>query len=156
LGWEHPAKLHFISIDFTKESLIKALTSSLVYDPKVKSFFNWLGVTYFLTRDEVFATLHAITEVAPAGSMVVFDYFDTDAFIPNKWSPEIEKYGEFLKKIGEPIITGFNPSTLGEDIKTLGFRLYENLSSVDIEELYFQGCTDYTEGYEHIACAIVE
>jgi methyltransferase (TIGR00027 family) len=28
LGWKHPAKLHFIPLDFTKESLVTALSSS--------------------------------------------------------------------------------------------------------------------------------
>jgi len=65
LGWKHPAKLHFIPIDFTKESLVTALTSSSFYNPSVKSFFSWLGVTYFLTRDEVFTTFRSIREIAP-------------------------------------------------------------------------------------------
>jgi O-methyltransferase involved in polyketide biosynthesis len=39
LGRTHPAKLHFIPIDFTKESLT-TLTHSSPYDPKVKSLFN--------------------------------------------------------------------------------------------------------------------
>ena len=46
LEWEHPAKLHFIPIDFTKESLVTTLTSSQFYDPTVKSFISWLGVIY--------------------------------------------------------------------------------------------------------------
>lgn len=55
LGWKHPAKLHFIPIDFTKENLVTALTRSSYYSPKVKSFFSWLGVTMYLTPEEVFA-----------------------------------------------------------------------------------------------------
>jgi methyltransferase (TIGR00027 family) len=158
LEWEHPAKLHFISIDFTKESLVTALTSSSSYDPKVKTFFNWLGVTYFLTRDEVFTTLRSITEIAPAGSIVVLDYLDIDAFIPEKSSPQIQKSLEYLRKIGEPMITGFNPSTLGEELTSLGFSLQENLSPAEIEELSFQGRTDGYHAYEygHFACAVVE
>jgi methyltransferase (TIGR00027 family) len=158
LEWEHPAKLHFISIDFTKESLVTALTSSSSYDPKVKTFFNWLGVTYFLTRDEVFTTLRSITEIAPAGSIVVLDYLDIDAFIPEKSSPQIQKSLEYLRKIGEPMITGFNPSTLAEELASLGFSLQENLSPADIEERYFKGRTDGYHAYEyaHFACAVVE
>jgi methyltransferase (TIGR00027 family) len=158
LEWEHPAKLHFISIDFTKESLVTALTSSSSYDPKVKTFFNWLGVTYFLTRDEVFTTLRSITEIAPAGSIVVLDYLDIDAFIPEKSSPQIQKSLEYLRKIGEPMITGFNPSTLAEDIASLGFHLQENLSPKDIERRYLQGRTDGYQVHEHLyfACAVVE
>ena len=70
LGWKHPAKLHFIPIDFTKESLIKALTNSSSYDPKVKTFFKWLGVVIYLTRDEVFTTFRSIREIAPANSIL--------------------------------------------------------------------------------------
>jgi len=158
LGWKHPAKLHFIPVDFTKESLVTALTSSSSYDSTAKNFFSWLGVTYFLTRDEVFKTLRYITEIAPADSTLVFDYFDTDAFIPEKSSPQMQKSLEYLRKIGEPMITGFNPSTLGEELASLGFRLHENLSPANIEERYFQGRTDGYHAYEygHFACAVAE
>ena len=158
LGWKHPAKLHFISIDFTKESLTTALTSSSSYDPKVKTFFNWLGVTYFLTQEEVFTTFRSIREIAPANSTIVFDYLDTDAFIPEKSSPQMQKTLEYLRKIGEPMITGFNPSTLAEELASLGFSLKENLSPVDIEEHYFKGLTGEYQPQEHghFACAVVK
>ncbi len=91
LEWEHPAKLHLIPINFTKESLVTALTSSSSYDPKVKTFFNWLGVTYFLTRNKVFTTLRSITGIALADSTIVFYYFDNNAFIPEKSSPQMQK-----------------------------------------------------------------
>jgi len=158
LEWELPAKLHFIPIDFTKESLVTALTSSSSYDPKVKTFFNWLGVTYFLTRDEIFTTLRSITEIAPADSIIVFDYFDNNAFIPEKSSPQMQKSLEYLRKIGEPMITGFDPSTLREELASLGFSLQENLSPEDIEKRYFKGRADGYHAYEygHFACAVVK
>jgi methyltransferase (TIGR00027 family) len=72
LGWEIPAKLHFVPVDFTKESLATSLTRSPDYDPTLKTFFTWLGVTYFLTKDEVFATLQSIAQVAAAGAVWLF------------------------------------------------------------------------------------
>ena len=158
LEWEHPAKLHFIYIDFTKESLVTALMRSSSYDPTIKTFFSWLGVTYFLTRDEVFTTLRSIADVAPAGSTIVFDYFDADVFIPEKSSPQMQKSLEYLRKMGEPMITGFNPSTLAEELASLGFSLQENLSPADIEERYFKGRIDRYHAHEHVhfACAVIE
>ena len=159
LGWKHPAKLHFIPIDFTKESLVTALTGSSSYDPNVKSFFSWFGVTPYLTQEEVFATLRSIAEVTPAGSTIVFDYFDTDAFIPEKLSSQMQESVKFLLKIGEPMKNGgFNPSTLAEDLANLGFRLHENLSPADIEERYFKGCMDgyHTDEHVHFAFAVTE
>jgi methyltransferase (TIGR00027 family) len=60
LGWEHPAKLHFIPIDFTKEILVTERISSSSYDSKAKSFFSWLGVVSYLTQEEMFAILVAL------------------------------------------------------------------------------------------------
>jgi methyltransferase (TIGR00027 family) len=158
LKWEHPAKLHFIPIDFTKENLVTALTNSSSYDSNVKSFFSWLGVILYLTKDEVFTTLRSITEIAPMDSTIVFDYFDTDVFIPEKSSPQMQKLLEYLRKIGEPMITGFNPSNLAEELASLGFSLQENLSPKDIEEHYFKGRTDGYHAREHVhfACAVIE
>ena len=111
-----------------------------------------------MTRAEVFTTLRSIAEVAPAGSIVIFDYLDTNAFIPEKMSPKLQESLEFLRSIGEPMITGFNPSTLDEALSNLGFHLHANLSSADIEERYFQGRTDGYHAQEqgYFACAVVK
>ena len=80
---ENPRQLHFLPVDFSQEDLAAALKRS-AFDPQAPSFFSWLGVTYYLTRDAVCATWRAIAEVAPAGSVVIFDYLDTDAFVPGR------------------------------------------------------------------------
>jgi methyltransferase (TIGR00027 family) len=158
LGWKHPAKLHFIPIDFTKESLETALTRSSSYDPGAKSFFSWLGVTMYLTPDEVYATFRSITKLAPTGSIIVFDYLDCDVFTLERPSTEMQKKQNFLRNIGEPMITGFNPSTLADNLKNFKFRLIENLNSADIEKRYFQGRTDgyHASKHGHFAYATVE
>jgi methyltransferase (TIGR00027 family) len=159
LEWEHPTKLHFIPTDFTKESLVTVLTRSSFYDPNVKSLFSWLGVVSYLSHEDIFATLRSIAEIAPAGSIVVFNYADTNTFIPEKLSPQMKEFMKLLRKIGEPIkMSGFNPSRLAEDLKSLGFRLQENLSPVNIEGRYFKGRTDGLHAYEYgyFACAVVE
>ena len=157
LGWKHPAKLHFIPIDFTKESLVTALTSSSSYDTKVKTFFSWLGVTLHLTQEDIFATLRSISEVAPAGSIVVFNYADITVFIPEKLSPQMQDFLKLLRTIGEPVkMGGFNPARLAEDLKSLGFRLHGNVTPKDIERYYLKGLKDGCSDYGYFACAVVE
>lgn len=157
LGWELPAQLHFVPVDFTQESLNEALRRSL-YDSQALTLFSWLGVTYYLSRDEVFATMRAIANVAPAGSMVIFDYLDTDAFVPEKASPFALAMQQVAKQAGEPIKAGFDPDALAADLAGLGLRLIENLSPADIEERYFQGRKDNYHALKHFhyACAVVE
>lgn len=157
LGWKHPVKLNFIFIDFTKEDLKSVLTRSSSYDTRAKTFFSWLGVTMYLTPDEVFSTLHSITNVAPIGSTVVFDYLDNDAFNQNNLSTEMKRKQEFLQKIGEPMITGFNPLTLADNLISLKLKLYKDLNSLAIEKRYFQERTDgyHASKHGHFACANV-
>lgn len=156
-GWEKPNRLHFIPVDFTKESLTTALSHS-VYDPQISTFFSWLGVTYYLSRDAVFATLRAIAESAPSGSIVIFDYFDAEAFVPGKATKRMQIADEYTRKQGEPIITGFDTAALAADLSAAGFRLEENLTPADIEACYFQGRTDGYHAYDfaHFARAVVE
>ena len=47
-GWTIPGNLAFIPVDFTKDRLTERLTAA-GFDPSVKSFFSWLGVTYYLS-----------------------------------------------------------------------------------------------------------
>jgi hypothetical protein len=70
----------------------------------------------------------------------------------------MQKKLEFLRKIGEPIKTGFNPSKLADNLAILKFNLQEDLNSADIEERYFQGRTDgyHASKHGHFACATVE
>ena len=49
-GWVIPAQLHFVPVDFNKESLTSALRRSS-YDLQLLTFFSWLGVTYYLARE---------------------------------------------------------------------------------------------------------
>ena len=157
LGWDIPANLHFVPIDFRHDNLASVLKCAS-FDSQALSFFSWLGVTYYLTRDEVFATLRAIVDISPPGSMVIFDYLDTDAFDPEKASPFVLALQQGTKQIGEPIKAGFDPAALAADLAGLGLRLIENLSPTNIEERYFQGRTDNYHALKHFhyACAVVK
>lgn len=157
LGWKQPAQLHFVPLDFTKECLATALRSS-GYDPRIRTFFSWLGVTYYLPREAVFATLRTIADIAPAGSTVIFDYQHTDVFKPEKTSKNMQMGMEYLRQVGEPIITGFDPTSLTGDLAHLGLRMHEDLSPVDIEGRYFQGRTDgyHATEHGHFAWAVVK
>lgn len=156
LGWEIPGHLHFIPADFTRETLAAVLGQS-PYDPGQPGFFSWLGVTIYLTRAEVMATLRDIAGIAPAGSSIVFDYLDTDAFIHGKASKQVQLMREIVQRIGEPLKGGFDPAALAADLAGAGLLLRENLSPADIEERYFQGRTDgyHAAAHMHFAQAFV-
>jgi len=152
LAWIIPTNLHFVPVDFTKESLVSALRR-FSYDMQAKSFFSWLGVTMYLTRDEVFETLRSIADIAAPGSIIVFDYF-----VPEKVPPLTDEILKGLRQIGEPIKTFLDPSTLATDLECIGLCRHEDLNPSHIQERYFQGRTDCYHACEqvHIAMAIVK
>jgi len=149
IGKEHPRQLHFVPVDFSQEDLAAALRRS-AYDPQAPSFFSWLGVTYYLTRAAVCATWRAIAEVAPAGSAVIFDYLDTDAFVPERVAERVQIMMDAVRRVGEPMITGFDPARLAADLASFGLRLHEDLAPADIEARYFAGRPDDYHASEHV------
>jgi methyltransferase (TIGR00027 family) len=149
LEWDIPAQLHFIPIDFTKQDLATALGRSQ-YDPRKLTFFSWLGVTYYLTRELVLAMLGSLARIAPAGSIIVFDYMDADAFVPERASIAVQRMHAIVKQVGEPMQTGFDPKTLAGELAGAGWHLKENLAPADIETRYFQGRTDGFHAFQHV------
>lgn len=109
LKWEILPQMHFVPVDFTQESLAAALFHTF-YDTTALSFFSWLGVTYYLSYDVVLSTLRSIADISPVGSIVVFDYLDTDAFDLDKAAPRVKGMLLSAKQIGEQMNAGFNPS----------------------------------------------
>jgi methyltransferase (TIGR00027 family) len=156
LGWKDSSNLHFIPVDFTKDNLESALSQCSSYNPKALTFFSWLGVIYYLPYDAAFATLRTISHIAPVGSSIVFDYFDTAARDNQSTKAQIGR--QIGKQAGEQLQTFLDPSTLASDIAGLGLRLHENLSPSEIERRYFQGRTDHYHAAKntHFAWAMIE
>ena len=126
LGWEIPAQLHLVSLDFTKEDLDKILKRP-PYDPRALTFFSWLGVTYYLSRETVFDTLSAVARISPRGSMIVFDYLDPDVPGTGKAAERVKAVMDSLQSLGEPLKTGFDPSTLESDLARIGLACRKTL-----------------------------
>jgi len=154
-GLEEPANLHFIPIDFNLQSLSSALKDS-AYDPQVPSFFCWAGVTHYLPREAIYATLRDIVKLSPPGSELVFDYWDQAAFDPTRASSRIKSLIESTKSIGEPIITGFDPAGLDQELAPLGWQVLDNLGPEDIRDKYKLADLGYTTSqHVHLACVEV-
>jgi methyltransferase (TIGR00027 family) len=145
----YPPQLHFVSVNFLTERLSDVLQAS-AYDPQALSFFSWLGVTYYLTREAILATLRDVAASAPAGSTLVFDYMDADAFSPDRAAKRSQLMQAIARQVGEPMQTGFDPLTLAADLQRAGFRLEEDPGPVEIEARYFQGRTDEYHAFEHV------
>jgi len=149
LGRAYPPQLHFVAVDFLTGRLSDVLQAS-AYDRQALSFFSWLGVTYYLTRAAIVETLRAVAALAPAGSTLVFDYMEAEAFVPERAAPRIQLLQSIARQVGEPMLTGFDPATLAEDLYRAGLRLEEDLGPDEIEARYFQPRMDEYHAFEHV------
>jgi methyltransferase (TIGR00027 family) len=156
LGWAEPEGLHFVPVDLARESLPAAL-ARVPYDRSVPTFVSWLGVTPYLAHDALLATMRSVAEVAPAGSELVFDYFESDAFVPEKRALRVHFTIREGERVGEPLKGGLDPRTLASDLARIGLRLREDLGPSEIQQRFFQGRSDGYYAFEqaHLACAVV-
>lgn len=157
LGWNISPNLNFIPVDFSKDSFEKALLKSS-YSQHKRSFFSWLGVTYYLTKDEILNVLKTIVNISPKGSSIVFDYPNTNIFNPLNTTNRVRNMVELARSSGEPMKTGFEYSELESELEKIGLLIYEHLTPEDIQDRYFKERTDYYSAFEDInyALAVVQ
>ena len=153
LGWEINSSLHFVSVDFSRDDLKQSLIES-GYNPNERSFFSCLGVTYYLTREETLNLFKHIVSISPKGSSVVFDYPDGDVFDLEKIPQRVQAMIRMAQAAGEPMKNGYSYSELERDLEKAELLIYEHLDSVDIQERYFKGRTDYYRAFENINYAL--
>lgn len=157
LGWEISPSLKFVPVDFSKDDLKKALLDS-GFDSNGLSFFSWLGVTYYLSREEVINMFKSIYSITCKGSSLVFDYPDKDIFNSERTTIRVQAMVKMAEAAGEPMKTAYSYSELESDLDKAGLLIYEHLTPKDIEERYFNGRDDYYHAFENInyALAVVD
>jgi methyltransferase (TIGR00027 family) len=139
-GLSLPADLTFTPINFETQTLTEALLVS-GFDPQQASFFSWLGVVSYLTRDAVLATLSYIAQ-SPRGSGLVFDYGILPALLSARQRAGFEHFAQRVAEAGEPLHTFFDPPQLEDELRTLGFKQVEDLGQQEINDHYFKDRSD--------------
>jgi methyltransferase (TIGR00027 family) len=147
---------HPIAVDLAETPLDEALDGS-PFDPDRPSFFSWLGVTPYLTREANLATIGAIARCGAPGSELVFTYLDQHVFEHDEWPEQTRRVREAVASVGEPWVSGFDPARLSSELGGVGLELVENLGP---EELVARYCAERIDGlmpsvYSYIARARV-
>jgi methyltransferase (TIGR00027 family) len=131
-GIEIPSNVRFADVDFERETLADGLARCGVQTAK-PTFFSWLGVTMYLTRAAIEATLRTVLSF-PKGSGIVFTYAHTDS--------AASRLAEGSASAGEPWVSYFTPDELGAMLRSLGFSDAAFLSREEAERRYYANRTD--------------
>ncbi len=146
-GWDVPENLTFVPMDFTTDDLAESLLSQ-GFQKDVKTFFGWLGVSYYLTKEQIDHTIAAIGSISAEGSSLVFDYATHALF----GSPvrRVQNMLAMAAAGGEPMQSAFDYRELERMLEQHRFLIYEHLTPDDIQQRYFSGRTDDLTAFEHI------
>jgi methyltransferase (TIGR00027 family) len=133
-GVSLPETLHLVPADLGKEEIRAALTHSS-WSGTEPTFFSWLGVTQYLTREANLATLQGIAHCSAPGSELVFTYLDQGE-LDHRESADVGRLRGAFGSAGEPWLSGFDPSRLGDTLRALGLLLVEDLGGEEVRERY--------------------
>ncbi|AJQ59875.1 putative S-adenosyl-L-methionine-dependent methyltransferase YktD [Bacillus thuringiensis serovar morrisoni str. 4AA1] len=145
---EIPNNLHFVSMDFTKGFSYEQLRNE-GFENK-KTFFSLLGVTYYLTKEELSSLIECLFAMVPEGSSIVFDYPDENLFTEKGLSNRVENMVKMATVGGEPMKSCFSYTEMEALLEKAGLLIYEHLSPEDIHILYFEGRNDYLKAFETV------
>lgn len=143
-----PNNLHFIPMDFTKEFSYLCLTQSGFNNKK--TFFSLLGVSYYLTKEEISNLLNHLFVNLPSGSSIVMDYADENLFKEKGISDRVSHMVKMAAASGEPMKSCFTYSEMESLLEKSNLLIYEHVSPKAIQNLYFNKREDYLTAFETI------
>jgi methyltransferase (TIGR00027 family) len=132
-GLAVPDTLTFAPVDFERESLADGL-ARVGFRNDQPAFFQWLGVTPYLTRDTISSTLDYIVGV-PA-SAAVFDYTEPlENYLPERRA-RLMAVAESAAARGEPWLSFFDPPELTKILRGKGFTDIEDVGFPELVKRY--------------------
>lgn len=124
-----------VAIDFERDRLNDVLIAAS-FDPSAPSFWIWEGVTVYLSRDALAATLRAIGELSAPGSRVAVTYSRPGAHRGALIEPFVPLLG---KLVGEPVKGLIETEELVGRFEEIGFRGVSDTNAADWAARFWPG-----------------
>jgi len=135
-----PDMLTFVPVDFERTALPNALAEA-GFALDLPAVFSWLGVTPYLERTAIEATLGFVA-ARPAGSAIVFDYGIAPECLSAGERLAYEALARRVERAGEPFRSTFDPQALAALLHRLGFPSIDDATPAEINARYFAGRAD--------------
>ncbi|MCA1645158.1 MAG: class I SAM-dependent methyltransferase [Chloroflexi bacterium] len=153
LGIRLPHNVAFAAVDFQTQSLSEALVASgFVLDrPAVVS---WIGVTMYLARDSIDATLQTIARCAP-GTRAVVSYDQPPDVLDEQNRAILAEVSGTAAKYGEPFISLFRRDEVEELLVEHGFDGVAHFGAEEAVVRYFGGQDVGVPDVQRLVTAVV-
>ncbi len=148
INFDIPKNLHFVTMDFTKYFSNQDLSHEGFANKR--TFFSFLGVSYYLTKEELSGLMDHLFSIVPEGSSIVFDYADERLFEEKGVSNRVENMVKMAAAGGEPMKSCYSYAEIEHLLEKSGLLIYEHLSPTQIDNLYFDKRNDDLSAFETI------
>jgi methyltransferase (TIGR00027 family) len=141
LGLGVPSYLRLVPVDFDRGDDWLGELAGAGFDPTKRTVVASTGVSMYLTKEAILATLRSIAALA-AGSTLVMSFMLPIELAEPELRPGFEAAARGAKAAGTPFLSFFTPEDMLALARAAGFREVSHVSAVALTERYFSGRSD--------------
>jgi methyltransferase (TIGR00027 family) len=141
LGFGIPSFLRLVPVDFEAGDAWWERLAASDFDSRRSAIVASTGVSMYLTRDAIMATLRQVAALAPGSTLVMSFMLPIDLLEPEIRSG-VERAAEGARASGTPFISFFTPTEMLALARDAGFKEVQHVSAAALAERYFASRTD--------------
>jgi methyltransferase (TIGR00027 family) len=136
LGLGVPASLHLVPVDFEAGERWWERLAEAGFDARRPALVASTGVSMYLTREAITASLRQVAALAPGSTLVMSFMLPVEMADPAV-RPGIERALAGAKASGTPFLSFFSPAQMLALADTAGFRAVRHVSADALAQRYF-------------------
>lgn len=129
-----PPSLTFAPVDFERQSLADGLAAA-GFRRDQSAYFQWLGVTPYLTREAIISTLDFVASIQ--GAEVAFEYAEPFENYPPEMEVNLRAVAARAASIGEPWLSLFDPPDMAALMQARSFAAFEDVTRAELAARYY-------------------
>jgi len=141
LGFGIPEWLRLVPVDFEAGGSWWELLVASGFDASRPAVVASTGVSMYLTKDAIAATLRQIAALAPGSTLAMTFLLPLELAAPEV-RPGLQRAENGARASGTPFISFFTPTEMLTLAREAGFREVQHVSAATLTQRYFAGRTD--------------
>jgi methyltransferase (TIGR00027 family) len=141
LGLGIPSFLRLVPVDFEAGNAWWERLTASGFDSARPAVVASTGVSMYLTKDAIVATLRQVAALAPGSTLVMSFLLPVELADPEV-RPGIQRAIAGARASGTPFISFFAPTEMLALARDAGFKEVQHVSAATLAERYFSGRTD--------------
>jgi methyltransferase (TIGR00027 family) len=141
LGFDIPEWLRLVPVDFEAGDAWWQKLAAAGFDAGQPTVVASTGVSMYLTRDAIAATLRQVAALAPGSTLAMTFLLPTELADPEV-RPALQMAEKSARASGTPFISFFTPTEMLTLARDAGFKEVQHVSASTLAQRYFAGRTD--------------